>query len=143
YISALRTVPNISLHFGTYLTSKTRMPLVTPPPNTVEVWKTEEKGSDVNLATYLLLDAFDDKFEAAVVISNDSDLAEPIRVVRRHFRKPVVVLHPCRAPRTPSVELKMAGTKSMIIQPASLATSQIASTLTDNDGNTIARPTSW
>ncbi len=55
------------------------MPLVSPPvggPNTVEVWKTEEKGSDVNLASYLLLDAFRKESEAAVVISNDSDLAQ-------------------------------------------------------------------
>jgi hypothetical protein len=37
------------------------------------VIKTEEKGSDVNLATYLLLDAFKQDCEAAVVISNDSD----------------------------------------------------------------------
>jgi hypothetical protein len=33
-----------------------------------EVWKTEEKGSDVNLACYLLLDAFDGDCEAAVII---------------------------------------------------------------------------
>jgi hypothetical protein len=46
----------------------------------VKVVKNEEKGSDVNLATCLLIDAFDKAFDAAVVITNDSDLAEPIRV---------------------------------------------------------------
>src|SRR3954468_11333091 len=35
--------------------------------------------------------------EAAVVISNDSDLAEPIRLVRQKFKKKVLVLHPCGA----------------------------------------------
>ena len=37
------------------------MPLAHPPsvgPQTVEVIGTEEKGSDVNLASYLLLDGF-------------------------------------------------------------------------------------
>ena len=39
----------------------------------------------MNLATYLLLDAFDDDYDAAIVVSNDSDLVEPIRVVQSRF----------------------------------------------------------
>ena len=34
-------------------------------------------------------------YEAAVVVSNDSDLAEPIRLVRQKFGKKVLVMHPC------------------------------------------------
>ena len=76
------------------------MPLHPPPatgPKTVQVMKSEEKGSDVNLATYLLVDAFDDDYEMAVVVTNDSDLAEPIRLVRQKFRKKVLVLTSVRA----------------------------------------------
>ena len=51
-------------------------------PRTVEILDTEEKGSDVNLASHLLLDGFDDEYEMAVVVSNDSDLELPIRMVR-------------------------------------------------------------
>ncbi|HDH03569.1 MAG TPA: NYN domain-containing protein [Actinobacteria bacterium] len=61
------------------------MALANPPKNgsrTVEVLKTEEKGSDVNLATYLLLDAFKKRCDTAVVMTNDSDLAEPVRIAR-------------------------------------------------------------
>jgi hypothetical protein len=61
YLRALETIPGLSIHYGHYLTHVTRMPLANPPQRgarTVEVVKTEEKGSDVNLATYLLLDAF-------------------------------------------------------------------------------------
>jgi hypothetical protein len=43
----------------------------------VRVIKTEEKGSDVNLATHLLHDAHMGRFELGVVVSNDSDLLEP------------------------------------------------------------------
>jgi uncharacterized LabA/DUF88 family protein len=39
----------------------------------------EEKGSDANVASHLLLDVLDDQVDAAVVISNDSDLAYAIR----------------------------------------------------------------
>ncbi|HKI31578.1 MAG TPA: hypothetical protein VKA46_06900 [Gemmataceae bacterium] len=55
YLRALRTLPNLTLHFGHYLESTVRMHLAAPPPggpNTVEVIKTEEKGSDVNIASW-------------------------------------------------------------------------------------------
>lgn len=118
------------------------MPLLHPPPNTAEVLKTEEKGSDVNLASYLLLDAFDDDNEAAVVITNDSDLALPIQLVRQRFRKPVVILHPCRPPRGPSIVLRKAGSKSLTIRTASLANSQFPTTLSDANG-VITKPATW
>lgn len=54
----------------------------------------EEKGSDVNLATHLLLDVLTDQVDAAVVISNDSDLALPIRKARD--RVPVGTINPSR-----------------------------------------------
>ena len=64
------------------------MPMINPPPRgpqTVEVLKTEEKGSDVNIATFLLLDGFDRLYDEAIVISDDSDLAEPIAQANRRF----------------------------------------------------------
>ncbi len=42
----------------------------------------EEKGSDVNVASHLLIDVLTQRVDAAVVISNDSDLEFPIRFVR-------------------------------------------------------------
>jgi hypothetical protein len=45
--------------------------------------KREEKGSDVNVASHLLLDALRGAVDAAVVISNDSDLKLPVREARR------------------------------------------------------------
>jgi uncharacterized LabA/DUF88 family protein len=54
----------------------------------------EEKGSDVNLASYLLLDAFNREYDLAVVVSNDSDLAEPIRLVRSEFGLRVRIVNP-------------------------------------------------
>ena len=63
-------------------------------PRTVEVIKTQEKGSDVNLATFLLLDAFRQESDIAVVISNDSDLKEPIRVLIEELGVPVGLVNP-------------------------------------------------
>jgi hypothetical protein len=42
----------------------------------------EEKGSDVNLASHLLMDVLRGDVDAAVVISNDSDLRLPVHTVR-------------------------------------------------------------
>lgn len=58
------------------------------------VRKREEKGSDVNVATHLLNDVLTNAVDAAIVISNDSDLALPIRIAREHV--PVGVINPQR-----------------------------------------------
>jgi uncharacterized LabA/DUF88 family protein len=52
----------------------------------------EEKGSDVNVATHLLLDVLSGTVDAAVLLSNDSDLGLPLKVAREHV--PVGVVNP-------------------------------------------------
>jgi hypothetical protein len=54
----------------------------------------EEKGTDVNLATRLLVDGFEGRFESATVISNDGDLKMPIQVIREQLNLPVTVVNP-------------------------------------------------
>lgn len=56
----------------------------------VATW--EEKGSDVNVASHLLVDVLTDAADAAVVISNDSDLRWPVQEARR--RVPVGLVNP-------------------------------------------------
>jgi hypothetical protein len=68
------------------------------PQQYVRVIKTEEKGSDVNLATHLLHDAHRGKFEVAVIVSNDSDLLEPIKIVREELVLKVGILNPHKRP---------------------------------------------
>jgi hypothetical protein len=58
----------------------------------VSVLNREEKGSDVNVATHLLLDVLRGEVDAAVVVSNDSDLELPLRYAREHM--PVGLLNP-------------------------------------------------
>jgi len=97
YIRALQTIPNLSVHLGHFLTRPVTRALVRPPKNGAkfrEVWQTEEKGSDVNLASHLLVDGFRARYNLAIVISNDSDLKEPVRVVREELDAPVGVLNP-------------------------------------------------
>jgi hypothetical protein len=54
----------------------------------------EEKGSDVNVAAHLLLDVLGGAVDAALVVSNDSDLRFPVEQARLHV--PVGVVNPSR-----------------------------------------------
>lgn len=145
YLRALATLPSVSIHYGHYLSGVRRMPLAHPAPAAkfAEVIKMEEKGSDVNLATMLLVDAFRGDFEQALVISNDSDLAMPVEVVSKELKLPVGVVFPCSLPgRQRSVTLRTVATFTRDIRPATLAASQLPATLTDAHG-TISKPAKW
>lgn len=98
----------------------------------------EEKGSDVNLAALLLNDAWQDRFEAAVGISNDTDLVTPIRMVASEREKPVFIVCPGRWPVAP--KLKQAASYVRHVQRAQLRAAQFPDPL---PGTQISKPTSW
>ncbi len=64
----------------------------------IRVLVTEEKGSDVNLASHLLLDAFQRDCEMAIVLTNDTDLVEPIRLARDDLGLHLGLLSPSENP---------------------------------------------
>ena len=143
YIRALNTIPNLSVHEGQFRTDRKRRQLVEPIPGigrAVEVFETREKGTDVNLATYLLVDGFRRDYEQAVVVSNDSDLALAIRKARDVIGLPIGVVNP--GPRDPIPTLRDASTFQRHIRERTLAECQFPDTLTDSDG-TITKPVGW
>lgn len=145
YLRALRTLPHIEVHYGFFMVSQTRARLVAPLSDgtkTVDVHKTEEKGSDVNLATYLLRDGFRNEFDVAAVVTNDSDLVEPVRIVRDELKKAVIILGPHRNPNRYSRELVAVASSFKPIREGVLRSSQFPGTLTDAVG-TISKPSSW
>lgn len=142
YLRALRTLPGVEIILGHFLSHPVRMRLANDPPAGPAyalVWKTEEKGSDVNLATHLLTDAFRGRFESAVIVSNDSDLVEPIRVVTGELGMRVGVLNP---QRHPSKMLAKHATFFKPIRTGVLRASQFADTLEDGVGR-IVKPNNW
>ena len=145
YLRALQTIPCLSVHLGRFQESDVRMRLSTPPTvgaKTALVVKTEEKGSDVNLATFLLLDAFTKDAEVAVIVSNDSDLVEPIRVTKEDLGIRVGILNPHR-PRFRSLDLqRIPPTFFKQIRAGALSASQFPETMQDSRG-TLTRPASW
>lgn len=146
YLRALAAAqPLVHSHFGTFQTKPTRMPLTKPTPSgpkTVEVIKTEEKGSDVNLATYLMLDAFRSDAESFVVISNDSDLTEPIRIVCHELGKSVGIINPHPPERRSRNLLSCKPTFFKQLRGSAVASSQLPEHLTDAAGM-IFKPADW
>ena len=106
----------------------------------MQVVKTEEKGSDVAMATYLVLDAAQGRCQTAVIITNDSDLREPIRVVRVELGLTTGVINPHPARRRSRA---LTATFFKQIRPSALARSQLPDTLSDAQGRVITRPWGW
>jgi uncharacterized LabA/DUF88 family protein len=139
FLRALQTIPNLEIILGTFLSHEVTMPRSPIGSGYVKVIKTEEKGSDVNIATHLLVDGFRNDYELAVVVSNDSDLLMPIQIVTQEFGKPVGLLNPQQHPSTallPHVRFVKNIRKNV------LKNSQFPSVLKDNRGN-FSKPAGW
>ena len=135
-------MPNLEIIYGHFLTNRVRMPVADCPPHAQRyewVIKTEEKGSDVNLAAHLVADAFRHQFEAAVLVTNDSDLTEPVRIVRQELGLVVGILNPHRHP---SRELLRNASFLKPIRVGVLAASQLPNPVRDATGD-IRKPTVW
>ena len=101
--------------------------------------RTEEKGSDVNLATYLLRDAFTESCGTAVVISNDSDLAEAVHIARSDVGIKVGIVNPHPARKR---SRKLQGTFFKQLRKSVLAQCQLPSVLRDSEGE-FRKPLAW
>lgn len=145
YLRALGTLPLLEIHYSRFTLHKKMMRLASSPAQgnpRVEVLKPEEKGSDVNLATYLLLDALEKRCTTAVVISNDADLAEAIRIAQTRLGVNVGVVNP--HPRSKrSRELFGLGCRFYRqVTEQALAQSQLPLVLADSEGQ-IHKPPAW
>jgi uncharacterized LabA/DUF88 family protein len=140
YFRALRTVPEIEIIEGTFLTKEVMMPKANSNPQEyVKVIKTEEKGSDVNLAVHLLNDAYKGDFELAVMVTNDSDLLEPLKIVKYQLGLPVGIVNP---QKHPSFHLKQHATFIKTLRKGVLKASQFPDQLSDKHG-VFHKPRGW
>lgn len=159
YWRALKTIPNLERIEGNFVRWPRPMPQFplayinnnyNKPPNRVQVERTEEKGSDVNLATMLVYDIFTNDADDAIVISNDSDLTLPIEIVATKLGKTVIVVNPNRTTRARrykgckiSADLKRVATSYIgSINDNVLANSLFPGTFYDSIGK-IVKPRTW
>lgn len=151
YLKALGSLPNLHIHFGNFQVTRKSMFLVQPIefmpigatpfpiPDFVRVIKTEEKGSDVNLGAHLVRDAFTHAFDHAVIVTNDTDLKEPLRIVVQEAGLPVTLLTPNVHP---TEDLRRLATHIRNLRPY-LGVSQFPDPVVGTDGQLVTKPTDW
>lgn len=143
YLRALRTLTGLEIVLGSFLSHDVMMPLAEPAsggPRFARVTRTEEKGSDVNIAAHLLHDAYQKKYQAAVLITNDSDLLTPIRIVQEDLKLEVGILNPHRHNASRVLARHAAFIKQ--IREGALRASQFPAVLEDAQG-TFRKPKVW
>lgn len=138
YLRALATFSEVEIIRGHFLTHKVTMPLA-DGSGTAEVTKTEEKKSDVNIAVHMLHDAYEDRYDLAVLVSNDSDLSEPLRIIRNKMHKQVGILNPHKRS---SRELRKFANFNKTIRRGAIMACQLPQTMTDANG-TFHKPDDW
>jgi hypothetical protein len=89
------------------------------------------------LSIHTVRDAFMDEFDVAVVLSNDTDLVEPIRMVVAEVGKPVGLLCPTKSPAR---SLAKVASFCRFLTTGRLAAAQFPERI---DGTTIRRPVTW
>ena len=138
------TLPNCQreiIPVGSYPLPRTgKARTIAPDANAikVQIHAMEEKGSDVNLACHLVNDAWAGRFDAAVVISNDTDLVEPIRIVTQELKKNVLILSMSLFGTSPP--LQKVATSVLHVHNRHLKAAQFQAVI---PGTSIVKPATW
>lgn len=140
YFDALETLPELTIHKGKFHQTKKRRPLSRDLKKMVWIYDMEEKGSDVNLATHLLLDAMHEDMEAALVITDDTDQIEPLKRLKSDLGIKVGVASPRQRPILSNI-VRAAFYRP--IWPEWLKDHQLPDEVQLSEGRTAHRPTSW
>jgi len=136
WLDALATRCDITCHFGHYLPKEQKC------HNCGATWTShEEKMTDVNIATQMLIDAYEDRFDTAIIVSGDSDLATPVTRIRNRFHdKRLIVAFP---PERRSAELKKVAHGHYVIGADKLRQNLLPDEITTSSGYVIKRPARW
>lgn len=146
YWRALRTT-NVQIVEGTFTFVKQFLPLHPEQIDsegrvmTVRVKRPEEKGSDVALASHLIIDAMEGRAESYAIVTNDSDLVPPMQLLRARG-KAVALVSVARERYNKAFEQVGLETVRQI-RRGTLAASQLPLVLRDEAGRTIRKPPSW
>ena len=106
------------------------------------IWRTaKEKMTDVNIATAIMVDAFQDNYDMAMLISGDGDLTPPIREVHRLFNnKRVFIAFP---PKRHNSSMALVAKGSEIIGRKKLVDAQFGEEVESRTGYMLKRPKEW
>jgi len=135
FLEALQTLPILSIFYGHFLSDS-----ITCRRCGHTYTTHHEKMTDVNISVELMKDAFQDRFDLALLISADSDLVSPVRTVQQLFpQKKVITIFP---PGRFSSALKSVSSGILRIGHVELSKSMFPDQVIKN-GIILQRPVSW
>lgn len=143
YLRAVKTLPDLDIIFGLFKKRQVRGVLCDSEDrkllnkDIVKIKKWEEKMSDVHIATHLVADAYQNKFECAVLISNDADLTPPLLHIKHKLKKLVIVISPYKKI---SAELKKSSHFYRAVSPKVLEQCQFPERMKDAKGEFFCPP---
>lgn len=145
YLNALKVNPDVDVKLGFFSIHKVQMPqadlFYNGKINLVDVIKTEEKGTDVNLAVQLVTDAFENKFDYAMLFSNDSDMAEAIKIAHKNCGKLIGLYIDKKAHPNKILTENICYIKR--ITQSHFRNNQFNDVIIDNKGRKITKPKEW
>lgn len=135
YIEALET-KNIKVFYGHYQSDRVEC------KRCGNIWpKYNEKMTDVNIATQMIIDAYKDNYDMAMLISGDSDLVPPMKAIHENFNnKRVFVAFP---PKRHNSSVSLAAKGSLMIGRKKLVDSQFPVEVQKRDGFILRKPSDW
>lgn len=146
YLRALSTTPLVEIILGKFKLKNVKCG-VTACSSPANKWYKipEEKRTDVNIAVFMLDDAYQDACDQFVIMSGDSDLVPAVNMIRSRFpKKRLVVYVPSRDPgRGAAVELRTSAHVDRTLPLGLLLPSQFPDQLPDGAGGLLARPSNW
>ena len=109
----------------------------------IQAWKVEEKQSDVNLALHAYHDAITGQIDHAVIVTNDTDIAPALEMIRAHTNVLIGVVVPTTDhTRPPNTDLvKLAHWKREYVNVSELAACQLPRVIPGRKATT--KPESW
>lgn len=146
YLRALSTTPSVQIILGKFK-QKTVKCGVTACTFTSNKWYStqEEKRTDVNIAVFMVDDAYQDLCDQFIIFSGDSDLVPAVNMVRLRFpQKKIIVYVPSRNPtRGAAVELRTSAHAHRTLPLQLLSKSQFPDRIPDGMGGMLSRPAAW
>jgi uncharacterized LabA/DUF88 family protein len=146
YLRALSTTPLVEVVLGKFKQKNVKCGVATcTSPGQKWYQMPEEKRTDVNIAVFMLDDAYQNACDQMIIFSGDSDLVPVINMVRRRFpAKKIIVYVPSRDPvRGAAVELRTAAHVNRTLPLQLLSKSQFPNQLQDGSGGVISKPPTW
>lgn len=136
FITALQTLPLVTIFYGKFQKQQNSCNACGNKYRT-----NSEKMTDVNIATQLVHDYYQDNFDMAMVISGDTDLIPPIKLINENSKtKRVFVAFP---PNRINEDVRKHAKGDLVIGRKKLLDAQFSDIVVNANGQNILKPSQW